>query len=404
MYLQLDSLRNAKKVFDRAWITENSAVWGIMMKAYLKESLEIQVFELFLRMKELGHELDPCVAVCLSSAYGKIGAAREGRSIHGFCLKMNWLDSNAYLQTSLLDMYAKSGFINFAEALFDEITAKDVVVWSAMVSGLAQSGRAFQSLRTFQAMLEESIAPNKVIVASVLFACANMGALRQGKNVHGYMVRLEVELDVVTYTSLLDMYSKCGLVDLAYKVFGMMPERNVYSWSAMIAGFGMNGMCSRALTLFDRMRVQGVMPNSITFVSVLSACSHSGRVQEGRYYFESMSKDYKIIPTSEHFSCMVDLLGRAGLIEEAESLIEQMPVEPHPSVWGALLGACRIHKKVALAERVANKLFVMELDQPGTHILLSNIYASAEMWEMVRKNKRSDERERIAENCWIQLY
>lgn len=387
MYLELGSLTSAERVFHRATFDADSTVWALMMKAYLKESMEIQVFDLFHRMKELGHELGPCIAVCLAGACGNVGAAREGRSIHGFCLKRNWLDSNVYLQTSLLDMYAKSGFIDFAERMFDEMTVKDVIAWSSMISGLAQSGRAYQSLRTFQNMLRESVEPNKVTIASVLFACANMGASRQGKSVHGYMIRWGFELDVVTYTSLLDMYSKCGMLDLAYKVFSIMPERNVYSWSAMIAGFGMHGMCSRALALFDRMKVDGVMPNSITFVSVLSACSHSGRVREGRDFFESMTKDYKIIPTSEHFSCMVDLLGRAGLIEEAEYLIEQMPVEPHPSVWGALLGACRIHKKVALAERVANKLFVMEPDQPGTHVLLSNIYAAAEMWEMVKKTR-----------------
>nr|UPT49028.1 pentatricopeptide repeat protein AaPPR1399 [Agave angustifolia] len=284
-------------------------------------------------------------------------------------------------------MYVKSGFIDFAERLFDEMTTKDVVVWSTMVSGLAQSGRAYQSLGTFREMLEESVAPNKVTIASVLFACAHMGSLQQGKSVHGYMIRLEFELDVVTYTSLLDMYSKCGLVDLAYKVFSVMPERNVHSWSAMVAGFGTHGMCSRALALFDRMRAESIVPNSVTFVSVLSACSHSGRVQEGRYYFKSMTKDYKITPSSEHLSCMVDLLGRAGLIEEAESLIEQMPVEPHPSVWGALLGDCKIHKKVALPERVANKLFVVKPDQPSAYVLLSNIYAAAEMWEMVKKTR-----------------
>lgn len=386
MYLELVSLEDAERVFDRATVDANSAVWGLMMRAYLNESMDLHVFELFRMMKELGHELGhPCIAVCLAGACGDVDAAREGRSIHGFCLKKNWLDGNMYVRTSILDMYAKSGFVDFAERLFDEMTTKDVVAWSTMVCGLAQNGRAYNSLRTFRDMLEESVVPNEVTIASVLFACAHMGALRQGKSVHGYMVRFNIELDVVIYTSLLDMYSKCGLVDLAYRVFDMMPERNVYSWSAMIAGFGMHGMCSRALALFDRMRSEGFVPNSVTFVSVLSACAQSGRVQEGRGYFESMTRDYNIIPTSEHFACMVDLLGRAGLIEEAESLIEQMPVKPHPRVLGALLGACKIHKKVALAERVANKLFTLEPDQPGIHVLLSNIYASAEMWEMVKK-------------------
>ncbi|KAJ6843012.1 putative pentatricopeptide repeat-containing protein [Iris pallida] len=387
LYLHLGSLEDAERVFDRADIDPRSALWGIMMNGYLKESMEIQVFSLFEKMRELGGVLDPCIAVCLARACGNMGAAREGRAVHGFCLKVNYLESNVYLQTSLLDMYGKSGFVDFMERLFDEMPVKDVVAWSAMVSGLAQSGRAYKSLEMFRDMLEEDVVPNEVTLASVLFGCSQLGALQQGRSVHGYIVRSKVGADVVTYTALLDMYSKCGLVEMAYKVFSLMAMRNVYSWSAMIAGFGMHGMCSRALALFDRMRSEKILPNSVTFVSVLSACSHSGKVHEGRHYFESMSNDYNIVPTNEHYSCMVDLFGRANMIDEAVSLIEQMKLKPSASVWGALMGACRMHKRVGLAEQVANKLLVLEPDQSGTHVLLSNIYASAEMWEMVKKTR-----------------
>lgn len=386
MYLEFGSLEDAEKVFDRVPVGI-SPVWGLMMKGYLRESMEVQVFGLFDRMKELGIGLDPCSAVCLARACGNVGAAKEGRVIHGLCIKKKFWDSNIYLQTSLVDMYGKSGFRDFARTLFDEMPHKDVVSWSSMIAGLAQCGRAHESLLVFRDMLGNLIVPNEVTLASVFLACSHLGALQQGKSVHAYMIRNEVELDVVTNTALLDMYAKCGSMDLAYKVFNAMPERNVISWSAMIAGFGMHGMCQKALTLFDEMRSENLVPNSVTFVSVLSACSHSGKVQEGRFYFESMRKDYKITPKNEHYSCMVDLLGRAGLIEEAESLIQEIPQEPGASVWGALLGACRIHKRVELAEQVANKLFVLEPDQPGAHILLSNIYAAAEMWDMVRKTR-----------------
>ncbi|XP_010935759.4 LOW QUALITY PROTEIN: pentatricopeptide repeat-containing protein At1g06140, mitochondrial [Elaeis guineensis] len=386
MYLEFGYLEEAEKVFDRVPVGI-SLVWGLMMKGYLRESMEVEVFGLFDRMKELGIGLDPCSAICLARACGNVGAAKEGRVIHSFCIKKNFLDSNVYMQTSLVDMYGKSGFMDFARRLFDEMPHKDVVSWSSMIAGLAQSGRAHESLLVFQDMLGNLMVPNEVTLASVLLGCSHLGALQQGKSVHAYMVRNEVELDVVTNTALLDMYAKCGSMDLACKVFNAMPERNVFSWSAMIGGFGMHGMCKKALALFDEMRSGNLVPNSVTFVSVLSACGHSGKVQEGQLYFESMYKDYKITPKNEHYSCMVDLLGRAGLIEEAESLIKEMPQEPSASVWGALLGACRIHKRVELAEQVANKLFALEPDRPGAHILLSNIYAAAEMWDMVRKTR-----------------
>ncbi|XP_020112868.1 pentatricopeptide repeat-containing protein At1g06140, mitochondrial [Ananas comosus] len=386
MYVDLGSLDDAEKMFNCVNVAD-SACWGLMMKGYSRASVDEQVFDLFGRMKELKLELDPCAAVCLARACGNICAAKEGRAIHGFCIKTNYLDCNIYLKTSLVDMYGKSGFIDFALKLFDEMPSKDVVSWSSVISGLAQCRRGYEALRVFRDMLEESIMPNEVTYASVLLACAHLGASFQGKSVHGFMIRSNIELDVVTNTALVDMYAKCGFPLLAYKVFGIMPVRNVFSWSAMIGAFGAHGMYLRALDLFDEMRSANLAPNHVTFVSVLSACSHSGMVKDGRIYFESMTKDYKITPTNEHYCCMVDLLGRAGLIEEAQALIEEMPVKPSASVWGALLGACRIHKRVELAEKVAEKLFVLEPNQPGAHVLLSNIYAAAEMWEMVKKTR-----------------
>ncbi|XP_072993556.1 LOW QUALITY PROTEIN: pentatricopeptide repeat-containing protein At1g06140, mitochondrial-like [Typha latifolia] len=394
MYLELGSLEDVERVFDQVFVA-NSAAWGLLMKGYLRESKDANVFDAFMRMKELRVRLDPCAAVCLAQACGNICAAREGQAIHGFCIKLNFLDYSIYLQTSLVDMYGKSGFVDFAYRLFYQMPFKDVVSWSSMVSGLAQCGRGYEALRVFRNMLQESTMPNEVTFASVLLACSQLGALLQGKSVHGYMVRKNVELDVVTNTALVDMYAKCGTPSLAYSVFNLMPKKNVFSWSAMIGGFGMHGMCSRALFLFNKMKSENLKPNSVTFVSVLSACSHSGRVNEGRHYFESMTKDYNISPTNEHYSCMVDLLGRAGLIQEAQSLIKEMQVEPSSSVWGALLSACRLHKQVELAEQVAKKLFVLEPDQPGAHVLLSNIYAAAEMWEMVKKTREVMNKRRL---------
>ena len=198
------------------------------------------------------------------------------------------------------------------------------------------------------------------------------------------MIRKGVDLDVVNYTAFIDMYARCGSVAMAQKVFVEMPEKNVVSWSAMINAFGIHGLCSEALAFFDQMRSENQVPNSITFVSLLSACSHSGKVAEGWKYFKAMTQDYGIVPTEEHYACMVDLLGRAGKIDEALSFINNMPIKAGASVWGALLDACRIHRRVEIAEKVAKKLLPLEANKASVYVLLSNIYADSGKWELVR--------------------
>ncbi|KAG0502919.1 hypothetical protein HPP92_002991 [Vanilla planifolia] len=386
MYQELGSLSDAEKVFKQAPVMIPN-VWGLMMKGYSRASMDLQVLESFERMKELGVKLDTCAAVCLARAYSNFAAAKQGCAIHGLCIKSSSMGSNVFLQTSLLDMYVKSGFTDYANKLFGEMPCKDIVSWSTVVGGLAQCGRAYESLRVFEQMLANSIVPNAVTLASVLLACSHLGVLQLGRSIHGYIQRREVELDTVAYTALLDMYAKCGSIQTASKVFDQMPTRNVFTWSAMIGGLGIHGAVSRALDLFDQMKSKNMLPNSVTFVSLLSSCSHSGKVKEGREYFSSMTRDYGITATNEHYSCMVDLLGRAGFIEEAVVLIEQMPMQPAPTVWGALLGACRIHQRLELAEQVANKIFVLERDLAGTHVLLSNIYGASEKWDMAKKTR-----------------
>ncbi|MQM13381.1 hypothetical protein Taro_046306 [Colocasia esculenta] len=384
MYTELGSLDDARKVADNV-STARSVVWGLMMKGYLQWSKVTEVFGLFARMKDLGIELDPFSSLHLAQACGDVGAGKEGSAVHGLCVKKNFLDSDPCLQTSLVDMYAKTGMLACAQRLFEDASARDIVLWSSMVARLAQNGKPCEALQIFQRMMETTVMPNEIILASALLANTQLGTLLHGKSIHGYVIRNGFRLDVVTYTALLDMYAKCGSIGCAYKVFNEMHVRNVFSWSAIIGGFGAHGMCSKALSLFNQMKLESIAPNSITFVSVLSACSHCGRVQEGRRHFQSMSKDYGITPKDEHYSCMVDLLGRAGLIDEAVNLINDIPAPPGASVWGALLGACRIHKRVQLAEKSASKLFILEPNQPGAYVLLSNIYAAAGMWDMVKK-------------------
>ncbi|XP_010501338.1 PREDICTED: pentatricopeptide repeat-containing protein At1g06140, mitochondrial-like [Camelina sativa] len=382
MYAQFGDMESAHKVFDEITL-RNSVLWGVLMKGYLKYSKDSEVFRLFYLMRDEGITLHALALICLVKACGNVFAGKEGKSVHGLSIRRNFVDQSDYLQASVVDMYVKCRLLDDARKLFERCVDRNVVMWTTLISGFAKCERAVEAFDMFRKMLGELILPNQCTLAALLVSCSSMGSLKQGKSVHGYMIRNEVEMDAVNITSFVDMYARCGNIQMAQKVFDVMPERNVISWSSMINAFGINGLFEEALECFDKMKLQNLVPNSVTFVSLLSACSHSGNVKEGWKQFESMTRDYGIAPEEEHYACMVDLLGRAGEIGEAKSFIENMPVKPMASAWGALLSACRIHKEVDLAEEIAEKLLTVEPDKSSVYVLLSNIYADAGMWEMV---------------------
>ncbi|KFK42942.1 hypothetical protein AALP_AA1G058600 [Arabis alpina] len=382
MYAQFGTMESAQKVFDEIPV-RNSVLWGVLMKGYLKYSKDQEVFRLFNLMREKGFELDSLTLICLVKACGNVLACKEGRSVHGLAIRRRFIDQSDYLQASVIDMYVKCRLLDNARKLFETSGDRNVVMWTTLISGFAKCERAVEAFDLFRQMLGESISPNECTLAALLVSCSSLGSPRHGKSVHGYMIRNEIEMDVVNFTAFIDMYARCGNIQMARKVFDMMPKRNVISWSSMINAFGINGLMEEALDCFDKMKSQNLVPNSVTFVSLLSACSHSGNVKEGWKQFESMKRDYEIAPEEEHYACMVDLLGRAGKIGEAKSFIDNMPVKPMASAWGALLSACRTHKEVDLAEEIAEKLLSMEPDESRIYVLLANIYADAGMWEMV---------------------
>jgi pentatricopeptide repeat protein len=234
-------------------------------------------------------------------------------------------------------------------------------------------------------MLLDDITPDSATMVNVLKACARLGALQQGKWIHDYTTRAGFQGNTFVETALIDMYAKCGSIDIAHKLFDKMSTRDVVSWSAMIAGYGMHGRGNDALAVFSKMQHTCIQPNDVTFVSVLSACSHAGLVDEGWHYFKCMSRDYCIMPRAEHYACMVDLLGRAGNLDEAQDFILSMPIQPNADVWGALLGACRIHCNVMLAECAAKYLFDLNPQNAGYYVLLSNTYAAAGRWDDAAK-------------------
>ncbi|KAL5973709.1 hypothetical protein ACLOJK_030365 [Asimina triloba] len=296
-----------------------------------------------------------------------------------------WVYSNdVTVSTALLDMHAKCGNLELAKQIFDAIHGKNVVCWSAMIAGYGQSSSPEEALRLFQQMLLV-VRPNAITMVSVVAACSELGISRVGKVVHKFVIATGLENYSRVASALIDMYAKCGDIKLAQKVFYNIDDtyKSMVSWSAIIGAEGLHGEGRQALCLFEEMQLSGFAPNAVTFVSLLSACSHAGLVDEGKSYFRSMWKDYGVAPNTKHYTCMVDILGRAGCLHEAHDLIISMPVEADLAIWGSLLGACRLHGNWVLGQIVEEQLLKLEPCNVGHHVLLANIYSEAERWEDV---------------------
>lgn len=292
--------------------------------------------------------------------------------------------------TALIDAYAKAGEMDRATELFRSMPAKDMVAWTAMVTGFAQNAKPREALEYFERMQSEGVQTDEVTLVGVINACAQLGAVKYANWVKDVAESLGFgpANDVHVGSALIDMYSKCGCLEEAHDVFKNMPERNVYSYSCMIIGFAMHGNAHSAIELFEEMVKTNVKPNSVTFLGVLTACSHGGLTEQGRFFFEQMESSYGISPSVDHYNCMVDLLGRTGQLEEAHNLIKTMPMEPNAGVWGALLGACRLHANPDMAEVAAQHLFKLEPENIGNYILLSDAYAKSGRWDDVLRVRK----------------
>ncbi|OAY34737.1 pentatricopeptide repeat-containing protein At5g48910 [Manihot esculenta] len=316
-------------------------------------------------------------------------------------------DGNVVLWNVMIDGYVRLGDIKTSRELFDNMPQRSVVSWNVMISGYAQSGHFKEAIDLFHDMQMGDIPPNYVTLVSILPAISRLGALELGKWVHLYAEKNRLEINDVLGSALIDMYSKCGSIEKAVQVFERIRDKkNAVTWSAIIGGLAMHGRAKDALAYFRRMQQAGVTPSDVVYIGLLSACSHAGLVEEGRSVFNDMVNSVGLEPRIEHYGCMVDLLGRAGLLEEAEQLILNMPIQPDDVIWKALLGACKMHGNIEMGERVAGILMDMFPHDSGSYVALSNIFASRGNWEGVAevrlKMKEMDIRKEPG--CsWIEL-
>ncbi|KAH7577136.1 hypothetical protein JRO89_XS01G0210200 [Xanthoceras sorbifolium] len=394
MYSKCGELIDARKLFDE--ISQRNIVsWTSMISGYVQNNNAreaILLFKEFLIEESAGENsdnviIDSVAMVSVLSACSSVTIKGVTEGVHGFVIKRGF-DSNVGIGNILIDAYAKFGDVDVSRKIFDRMVEKDVISWNSIIAVCAQNGLAMEALDVFKEMVKNyDVKYNAVTMSAVLLAVAHVGVLRAGKCVHDQVIKMGLEENVIVGTSIIDMYNKCGRVELARKAFNRMKEKNVRSWTAMIAAYGMHSHAREALEVFYNMIRAGVKPNYITFVSVLAACSHAGLVVEGWHWFQNMSYEFNVEPGIEHYGCMVDLLGRAGHLKEAYDLIRGMKGKPDFIVWGSLLGACRIHKNVELGEIAARKLFELNPNNCGYHVLLSNIYAGAGRWEDVERTR-----------------
>ncbi|XP_038981069.1 pentatricopeptide repeat-containing protein At3g62890-like [Phoenix dactylifera] len=303
------------------------------------------------------------------SSCGDITAAREVFDRMPERSMVSW--------SAMIAGHARSGDVATARELFDQMPERNVVCWNAMIAGCAQNEKFLDSIELFRKMLQSGCAlPNDVTLVSVLSACAHLGALDLGMWIDGFIKRRSMELSLFLGNALSDMYAKCGCIGEARRVFERMKERDVISWSIIICGSAMHGHAEEAISGFHEMLQRGIKPNDITFMGILSACTHAGLVDDGLKYFNRMSYEFGIDPKVEHYGCVVDLLSRAGRLDEAENLINSMQVPPNVIVWGALLGGCRIYGDICRGERVVHHILELDPGHSGSYVYLAHVYSS----------------------------
>ncbi|KAL5858909.1 hypothetical protein ACOSQ4_000205 [Xanthoceras sorbifolium] len=323
----------------------------------------------------------------LNSLIHMYSVSHRFRDAHNLFDESSHRDVVSY--NALIDGYVKAGDVGKARELFNKMPFRDAVSWGTLVAGYAKSDQCNEAIHLFNKMLELNIRPDNIALVSALSACAQLGELECGKRIHDYIERSKIRVDSFLSTGLVDVYAKCGYIETAIKIFESSQGKNLCTWNAMLVGLAMHGHGQLSLDYFSRMIEAGVEPDGVTFLGVLVGCSHAGLVNEARELFDKMESVYGVSRELKHFGCMADLLGRAGLIKEAMEMIKKMPMGCDVSVWSGLLGGCRIHGNVEVAEQAAEHVMELKPEDGGVYKIMADLYANAERWEDVVKIRRS---------------
>ncbi|CAL5413919.1 unnamed protein product [Camellia sinensis] len=419
MYGKCGLIQDALQLFDEM-PHRDLISWASLLTAHNQANIPHRTITLFPKMFALdGLKPDHFVFACLVKACASLGALKLGKQVHaGFLLSL-FCDDDV-VKSSLVDLYAKCGLPDSARLVFDSISRKNSVSSTAMISGYARSGRKSEAVELLRGMAEMNLFSwtalisglvqsgqwidgfnlfiemrregvdiiDPFILSSIVGASANLAALELGKQIHCLVLSLGYESSLFVSNALVDMYAKCSDILAAKTIFDTMCRRDIVSWTSIIVGMAQHGQANESLSLYDEMISAGLKPNKVTFVGLIYACSHVGLVSKGRYLFKSMVEDYKLSPSLQHYTCLLDLFSRSGHLDEAENLLKTMPFKPDEAAWAALLSACKRHGNTQMGVQVANHLLSLEPKDPSTYILLSNTYAGASMWENVSKVRK----------------
>ncbi|XVE66106.1 hypothetical protein DITRI_Ditri08aG0054200 [Diplodiscus trichospermus] len=379
MYVKCGWLEGAKLVFDQM-VEKNAVAWTGMIMGYTRAEKQKDALELFDRMVKEGVELDEFVFSTVLKACAGLEDLNLGRQIHGHVVKFG-LESEVFVGTPVVDLYVKCACFESACRAFERISEPNDVSWSAIVTGYCQIGKFEKSLKIFKSLRTKNVGLNSFLYTSIFQACSGLADFNMGAQAHADAVKRGLVSYLYGESAMITLYSKCGRLDYANRAFESIDEPDTVAWTAIICGHAYHGSASEALRLFRRMQVCGVRPNEVTFVAVLTACSHSGLVSEAKLYLESMSREYGVEPTIDHYDCMLDTYSRAGLLQEAYELIKNMPFEPDSMSWKCLLGGCWIHRNLELGKVAAENLLHLDPDDTAGYTLMFNLYASSGKWE-----------------------
>lgn len=409
-YLRFKLMEDAQKVFDELPERDDSVLWNALVIGYSQIFRFEDALIVFSKMREEGVGMSRHTVTGVLSAFTVLGDLDNGRSIHGLAVKLGF-DSGVAVLNALIDMYGKSMWLEEAIKIFEAMDhERDIFTWNSVLCVHDYCGDHDGTLALFERMLCSGIRPDLVTLTTVLPTCGRLAALKQGREIHGYMIVNGLlnrnSNDEFINNSLMDMYAKCGDLRDAQMVFDSMRNKDSASWNIMINGYGVQSCGELALDMFSRMCRAGVKPDEITFVGLLQACSHSGFVSEGRRFLEQMEAVYNIVPTSDHYTCVIDMLGRAGKLEEAYELAIAMPMGDNSIVWRSIMSSCRLHGNTDLAQLAGKQLYELEPEHCGGYVLMSNVYVEAGKYEEVldiRDKMRQHNVKKTPGCSWIRL-
>ncbi|KAK9051215.1 hypothetical protein SSX86_027841 [Deinandra increscens subsp. villosa] len=362
-------------------------LWNETIKCYAKNGCYRESIDLYYHMVRSGHKPNAFTFTFVLPACAGLKSVSDGRRVHDDILLFGY-EYNEFVITALIDLYGKCGELGFARQLFDEMLVKKTASCNALMAGFVLDDRFDDALSLFNEMNKLGTKADTMTIVSVLQSCASLGGLQQGRWAHDHVIRTRMGINVYVGAALINMYARCGSIEEARQVFDKMPQKDIVTWTAIICGYGMHGLAHLSESLFLQMVSSGLKPDAVTFVGVLAGFSHNGMVEKGWYWFNKMSNEFGVKPVLEHYSCMVDMLGRAGRLKQAEELIRNMYVKPDSKIWGGLLNACKIHKNYKMAERVVPEILKLDPTNAGWHVLMSNIYATSGKWDQVAKMRR----------------